>query len=105
MPFAGIGEYSIQCQTLSPGNVNCKIEINVQDTKKTFKAETKIKIIDKPYLFWTGEYALNVLNQCEQYLTSYNKLPMLIVAESGMGKSTLINILSQEKMFMKNISC
>lgn len=97
LPFAEIGEYSIQCQTLSPGNVNCKIEINVQDTKKTFKVETKIKIIDEPYLFWTGEYALNVLNQCEQYLTSYNKLPMLIVAESGMGKSTLINILSQEK--------
>lgn len=101
LPFAGIAEYSVQCQALNPGNLNCIIEVNVQNTQKTFKTKNKIKIIDEPYLFWTGEYALNVLGQCEQHLASYNKLPILIVAESGMGKSTLINILSQGEIVYK----
>lgn len=96
LPFSGLGEYSIQCQTLSPGNLDCKI--TVQDTKKPFKITKKIKIIDEPYLFWTGENAFYTLNRCEQHLMSYKRLPLLIAAESGMGKSTLINILSQEQI-------
>lgn len=98
LPFSGLGEYSIQCQTLNPGNLDCKIKIIVQDTKKPFEITKKIKIIDEPYLFWTGEKAFNTLSRCERHLVSYKRLPLLIVAESGMGKSTLINILSQEQI-------
>lgn len=97
LPFARIGEYSIQCQTLNPGNLDCKIEIAVQDIKKPFKTTQKIKIIDEPYLFWMEKHDFNVCCQCVQHLESPNNVPLLIAAESGMGKSTLINILSQEE--------
>lgn len=95
LPFAGFEEYSVQCQTLEPGNVNCKII--VQNPQVIFKSIKKVRIIDEPYLFWTGKNAFEALKQCEQHLSSYNKIPLLISAQSGMGKSTLINILSQEK--------
>ena len=101
LSFAELKEYSVQCQTLKPGNTNCKIKIAVQDTSAIFEVNKKIKITDEPYLFWTGQNAFNILSQCERHLSSYTRLPLLISAESGMGKSTLLNILSQEKTILE----
>lgn len=97
LPFAGIGEYSIQCQTLNPGNLNCKLRITVENSEKTFSTTQKIRIIDEQHLFWIETPAFKILDRCRTHLESYSSTSLLIAAESGMGKSTLINILSQEK--------
>lgn len=97
LPFAGIGEYSIQCQTLNPGNLNCKLRITVENSEKTFSTNQKIRIIDEQHLFWIETPAFKILDRCRTHLESYSSTSLLIAAESGMGKSTLINILSQEK--------
>lgn len=96
LPFAGIGEYSIYFQTLKPGNINCILKISSLDTKKTSTIKRKIKILDEPFLFWTGTNALKILEQCKQHLMTHENMPLLISAGSGMGKSTLINILSTD---------
>ena len=101
LPFSEIEEYSIQCQTLKPGNANCRIKITTSDMKNPIQINAKLKIIDEPYLFWTGEHALKALSQCENHLLNFSQIPLLIVAESGMGKTTLIHLLTQEKSIYK----
>lgn len=96
LPFAGIGEYSVFFQTLKPGNVNCILKVSSLDTKKTSTIKRKVKILDEPFLFWTGTNALKILEQCKQHLMVFEDMPLLITAGSGMGKSTLINILTTD---------
>ena len=101
VPFAGIEEYSILCETLKPGNLECKIEITFDDIPKPIVKVERIKINDEPYLFWTGVNALRVLKRCKKHLLNNNICPLFISAEGGMGKSTLINILLQEEKIHK----
>ena len=96
LPFAGIGEYSIFFQTLRPGNINCLLKISSLDTKKTKTIKRRVKILDEPFLFWTGTHSLKVLEQCKQHLMMSENMPLLISAGSGMGKSTLLNILTTD---------
>ncbi|MBQ8749098.1 MAG: ATP-binding protein [Clostridia bacterium] len=102
LPFGAIKEHSISCQTLQTGQLS--YTINVTPLKNNFEKESTsisrsgtIKIINEPYLFWTGEKALSVYYNCMKHLTDYNKDPLIIVAPGGTGKSTLVNILLQEK--------
>lgn len=83
LSFAELKEYSVQCQTLKPGNTNCKIKIAVQDTSAIFEVNKKIKITDEPYLFWTGQNAFNILSQCERHLSSYTRLACLSITISS----------------------
>lgn len=95
VPFAGVQECSVLCQTLLPGTYNYKIKITTEGIPQILT--DKITIIDEPYLFWTGEKALQIYDQCQKHLVNYDNIPLLITSGSGMGKSTLIHILSQEE--------
>ena len=96
LSFANVKEYSLLCQTLKPGNMDYQIRVYNLDTKKEKILKKRIKVNDEPYLFWTGTNALRILEQCYQHLLNYVQNPLLIVSGSGMGKSTLINILLQD---------
>ena len=99
IPFTGLEEYSILCETLSAGSVNCTVKIIPKNRGKKGgkKTNQKIEIIDEPYLAWSGENALLARELCLAHLSGTSASPLVIVGGSGTGKSTLMEILLREK--------
>lgn len=99
LPFAELEEYSVLCETLRAGSTNCIVKITDQGhvEKEIKKITQKIKIIDEPYLAWSGENAFSARRLGLAHLSGYENPPLFIVGESGTGKSTLMEILLREK--------
>lgn len=99
LPFAELKEYSILCETLRPGTVICSLTLAAKDLfeGKGRKTISRIKIIDEPYLAWSGKTAFRARIEALEHLSKYRKEPLIILGESGTGKSTLIEILLREK--------
>lgn len=96
--YAEIKEYSVLCEALCPGRVTVSVEFfNVNNGETAAETETKIIISDEPYLAWSGENALKARDSCINHLTEYNSEPLLISGGSGTGKTTLLDIISQEE--------
>lgn len=96
--YAEIKEYSVLCEALCPGKVSASVRFFDANNGETIaEAETKITILDEPYLPWSGESALQARDCCIDHLTGYNNEPLLISGGSGTGKTTLLDIISQEE--------
>ena len=106
--FAEIKENNVFCQSMKSGDLSFNIKItsknNYNQENKHKEIKRKIKILDEPYLFWTGERAFNTYEKCKKHLLSYSKKPLIISSKSGAGKSTLLNILSNEKSIEEKYS-
>lgn len=100
LPTEGIEKYSILCEALTPGRTSCTVQITVNG--KPQKITEKIIVIDEPYLAWTGKNALNAWEEGHQHLLEKDMRPLCIVGESGTGKSTLAEILLQEKQIQES---
>lgn len=102
---AEICEYSFRCRALKAGRVTYTVKITI---KKPGIGNCIIKghinIIDEPHLFWTGEQALKAHSAALSHLEAYQTSPLMIVAESGTGKSTLIDIILQEQSILEKYS-
>jgi len=100
LPFGEIKEHSILCNTLKPSNMSYSINVVTKNNREkgitNLKKTGQIKILDEQYLFWTGENALSVYKNCTNHLSNYATEPIIIMAESGMGKSTLLNIFKSD---------
>lgn len=94
LPFAEIKGYSVLYETLSSGNTRCIAKVTTSNTTKAIY-ET-ISVIDEPYLSWSGDDALKALDDGKQHLAKKETRPLLIVGQSGTGKSTLTEILLQQ---------
>lgn len=99
LPFADIEGYSVLCEALSPGTTNCVAQIVVNDNTK--KVIERIRVIDEPYLAWSGENALKALERGKRHFIEKNLQPLFIVGKSGTGKSTLTEILLQQKQIQE----
>lgn len=95
LSFAGIEGYSALCEALSSGSTSCMAKIIVNGNVK--KVSERITVIDEPYLAWSGENAFKVLEEGRNHLVERSLQPLFIVGESGTGKSTLTEILLQQK--------
>ena len=96
--FAKIEEYPVLCEALCPGTSNCVVKIADQVSRKEIKrVPQKIKIIDEPYLAWSGENALHARDQGLKHLAERRNSPLLIAGGSGTGKSTLIEIMLRDE--------
>lgn len=99
--FAEIKENNVFCQSLKSGDFYFNIKITSKNSynqeNKHKDIKRKIKILDEPYLFWSGERAFNTYEECKEHLLTYNQKPLILCSKSGAGKSTLLNILSNEK--------
>ncbi len=100
LPFAEIKGYSILCEALSSGNTRCIAKVTANDTSKA--VYEKISAIDEPYLAWSGEDALKAQEDGRLHLSKRETQPLLIVGQSGTGKSTLIEILLQQKQVQES---
>ena len=100
LPFAEIKGYSVLCEALSPGNTRCTAKVTANDISKSVY-ET-ISIIDEPYLAWSGANALKVQEDGWHHLAKKETSPLLIVGQSGTGKSTLTEILLQQNQLQES---
>lgn len=99
LPFAHIEGYSVLCEALNPGTTNCIAQIVVNGY--TQKVTERISIIDEPYLAWSGENALKALEKGQHHFIEKNIQPLFILGKSGTGKSTLTEILLQQKQIQE----
>lgn len=107
IPFAQVEEYSALCHVLKEGTAYFKINIRSTNSDNSFdeiKLVQRIRIIDEPYLFWSGERAVLSYIDSKKHLDCFVPTPLILAAGSGMGKSTLINILTQEENIQKKYS-
>lgn len=105
LPGAAIKEYTIPCQALKPGSTAYTVKlIPRQSGAGKCEVRGRIRIADEPYLFWTGKRALNAQKIAIEHLAGFQTAPLLIVAESGTGKSTLIDILLQDQVIRERYS-
>lgn len=95
LPAEEIEKYSILCEALNPGRTSCTVTVAING--KSQKIIEKIEVIDEPYLAWSGENASHAWEKGRQHLAGKDLRPLCIVGESGTGKSTLAEILLQEK--------
>lgn len=95
LPSEGIEKYSILCEALTPGRTSCSATITINGNPQ--KIIEKVVVIDEPYLAWSGKNASHVWKMGRQHLVRKDLRPLCIVGESGTGKSTLAEILLQEK--------
>lgn len=98
LPGAAIKEHTIHSQALKSGSTAYTVKlISKQIRAGKCEVRGRIKIADEPYLFWTGKWALDAQRIATDHLADYQSTPLLIAAESGTGKSTLIDILLQDQ--------
>lgn len=105
--FAQVEEHSMLCHVLKAGNAHFKIKIKSVNSDASFyevNLSHQIRIVDEPYLFWSGEKATLAFAECKNHLDCFVPSPLILAAGSGMGKSTLINILTQEDSIQKRYS-
>lgn len=100
LPFAEIKGYSVLCEALNSGNTRCIAKVTANNVSKSV-CET-ISVIDEPYLAWTGENALKAQEDGWHHLAKKETQPLLIVGQSGTGKSTLTEILLQQKQLQES---
>lgn len=100
LPFAEIKGYSVLCEALNSGNTRCIAKVTANNVS-TSVCET-ISVIDEPYLAWTGENALKAQEDGWHHLAKKETQPLLIVGQSGTGKSTLTEILLQQKQLQES---
>lgn len=104
LEFGTIKEYKIYCSTIK--SCNSKIFVNTKTKSnntpyKTKKFCRKIKVAEEPYLFLTGESAVNSLNIITNHLLNYNNVPIIMSSKSGAGKSTIIDTVLQHKQIQE----
>lgn len=99
-PFAEIKGYSVLCEALGSGNTRCISKVTANGTSKVVYAA--ISVIDEPYLAWSGDNALKAQECGKVHLENREKQPLLIVGQSGTGKSTLAEILLHQEQIQKS---
>ena len=102
LPRAAIKEFTIPCQALMPGSTTYVVRLLSQEPGAN-KCEVRgqIKVTDEPYLFWSGKCALKAQRDAMDHLCNDQPDPLVVAAESGTGKTTLIDILLHERAILE----
>ena len=89
--------FSIRCEALLAGKtrVNCQITFSSLEATNTDNTFFDLNISDSQYLFWAGQEALDALHHALTHLKYMKPSPLLICAPPNTGKTTLLNILTQ----------
>lgn len=104
LEFGEIKEHKIYCHTLKNGSsnisINVKTNFNNGNTLEN-NYNKSINIVEEPYLFISGNSALNSLKSIIKHLLNYNKKPIIMSSKSGAGKSTIIESILQHKQIQE----
>ncbi len=95
VPAAELWGHSFLCQALKEGTAVCSAVIIVNGKAKRFSQ--RITVIDEEHLGWSGDNALKLQSAGKKHLDEKKPQPLVIAGGIGTGKSTLVEILLNEK--------
>lgn len=97
LEFGSIAEQKIICEGLKPGKRN--LYIDLIGSKTTTKVH--VEISDKLYSYWSGKNAVESYKICIDRLNSYTERPLFITGCSGIGKTTLLDLIANNEEVLK----
>ena len=105
LKFGSIVEHKIICEGLKAGKSNIYIKFNLPRIDIAVKAH--VEISDQTYIFWSGKNAVESYRACIDHLSEYTDKPLFITGGSGIGKTTLLNLIENNEDILKkyDIQC
>ena len=77
----------------------CGVAIDLIGSKTTTKVH--VEISDKLYSYWSGKNAVESYKICIDRLNSYTERPLFITGCSGIGKTTLLDLIANNEEVLK----
>ncbi|MBE6841118.1 MAG: ATP-binding protein [Ruminococcus sp.] len=99
LKFGSIIEHKIICEGLKAGKWNISVKLNLNGTDISVNAH--VEISDQTYSFWSGKNAVESYRVCTDHLTGYNEKPLFITGSSGMGKTTMLDLIANNEEVLK----
>lgn len=99
LKFGSIVEHKIICEGLKTGKWNISIKENFTGTE--LSAKTHVEISDRTYSFWSGKNAVESYKECTNHLTGYTEKPLFITGSSGIGKTTMLDLITNNDEVLK----
>lgn len=99
LKFGSIVEHKIICEGLKAGKRNISVKLNSTETDISVNAH--VEISDRTYSFWSGKNAVESYKVCTDHLTGYTEKPLFITGSSGIGKTTMLNLIANNEEILK----
>lgn len=99
LKFGSIVEHKIICEGLKAGKPNISIKLNL--TRTDISVNANVEISDQTYSFWNGKNAVESYKVCTDHLTGYTDKPLFITGSSGIGKTTLLDLIENNEEVLK----
>lgn len=99
LKFGSIVEHKIICEGLKAGKWNISVKLNLTGTDISVNAH--IEISDRTYSFWSGKNAVESYKVCTDHLTGYTEKPLFITGSSGIGKTTMLDLIANNEEVLK----
>lgn len=100
LKFGSIVEHKIICEGLKSGKQNISVKFNMLETDISVKSN--VEISDQTYSFWSGKNAVESYKICTDHLIGYSEKPLFITASSGIGKTTMLDLIANNEGIIKN---
>lgn len=94
-----IVEHKIICEGLTAGKWNIAVKLNL--TQSDISVNAHVEISDRTYSFWSGKNAVESYKVCIDHLTRYTDKPLFITGGSGMGKTTMLDLIANNEEVLK----
>lgn len=99
LKFGSIVEHKIICEGLKAGKQNIAVKLNL--TEINISAKARVEISDRTCSFWSGKNAVESYKVCIDHLTEYTEKPLFITGSSGMGKTSMLNLIANNEDVLK----
>lgn len=99
LKFGSIVEHKIICEGLKAGKWNISVKLNLIGTD--ISVNEHVEISDRSYSFWSGKNAVESYKICTDHLTGYTEKPLFITGGSGIGKTTMLDLIANNEEVLK----
>ena len=99
MEFGSIIEHKIICEGLKAGKWKISVKLNLTETDISVNA--RVEISDWTYSFWSGKNAVESYKVCTDHLAGYTEKPLFITGSSGIGKTTMLDLIANNEEVLK----
>ena len=99
LKFGSIAEHKIICEGLKAGKRNISVKLNMPGND--ISVNSHVDISERTYSFWSGKNAVESYKVCIDHLIGYFEKPLFITGSSGMGKTTMLDLIVNNEEVIK----